>query len=370
MLTKFEVTNFKNFGKKLTFDLTKSNFYEFNKKCVINGVVNKALLYGHNGVGKSNLGFAVFDLVSHLTDKQSSPENYSYYLNASTARDVAHFQYEFMFKEGKIIYKYGKSDYESLIYEKITVNNKDYASIDRRESSLLSLNASGAENLKRDIGDSKISIASYVRKNSVLDNDVWNRCFNQFFDFVNGMLFFRSLHSNKYIGFEQGARSLESDIIERGNIEHFEKFLNKAGIECKLSTIEQAGKPKLAMDFNGSLVPFFDIASSGTISLSLFYFWHQRLRGDTKVKFLFIDEFDAFYHHSLSVLIVDMIKNISPQTIMTTHNTSIMTNELMRPDCYFLMKENKICSLANSTAKELREAHNIEKMYKAGAFNV
>ena len=34
------------------------------------------------------------------------------------------------------------------------------------------------------------------------------------------------------------------------------------------------------------------------------------------------------------------------------------------------MNKKKIQSLSQSTEKELREAHNIEKMYKAGAFNV
>jgi hypothetical protein len=45
-----------------------------------------------------------------------------------------------------------------------------------------------------------------------------------------------------------------------------------------------------------------------------------------------------------------------------------MTNELFRPDCYFFIGKNGIKSLSNSTVKELREAHNIEKMYRAGAF--
>ena len=54
MLTKFEVIHFKNFGEKLVLDLTQSKSYEFNKECIVNGVINKAILYGHNGVGKSN----------------------------------------------------------------------------------------------------------------------------------------------------------------------------------------------------------------------------------------------------------------------------------------------------------------------------
>ena len=47
-----------------------------------------------------------------------------------------------------------------------------------------------------------------------------------------------------------------------------------------------------------------------------------------------------------------------------------MSNDLMRPDCYFLMNSRKILPLPKCTEKELREAHNIEKIYKAGAFYV
>ena len=90
---------------------------------------------------------------------------------------------------------------------------------------------------------------------------------------------------------------------------------------------------------------------------------------ESKVSFLFIDEFDAFYHHELSALIVEELKKTGVQFVLTTHNTSIITNELLRPDCYFLMNKVAIRSLAKSTSKELREAHNIEKMYKAGSFN-
>lgn len=48
---------------------------------------------------------------------------------------------------------------------------------------------------------------------------------------------------------------------------------------------------------------------------------------------------------------------------------SVMTNDLLRPDCYFLIENNAIKDLSVSTDKELREAHNLEKMYRAGKFN-
>ena len=91
---------------------------------------------------------------------------------------------------------------------------------------------------------------------------------------------------------------------------------------------------------------------------------------ESEVSFVFIDEFDAFYHHELSRLIIKKLKESGIQFVVTTHNTSIMSNDMMRPDCYYLMNTRKIRSLAQCTEKELREAHNIEKIYKAGAFYV
>ena len=46
-----------------------------------------------------------------------------------------------------------------------------------------------------------------------------------------------------------------------------------------------------------------------------------------------------------------------------------MSNDLLRPDSYFLLENNKIQAISDLTEKELRQAHNLQKMYKAGAFN-
>ena len=54
---------------------------------------------------------------------------------------------------------------------------------------------------------------------------------------------------------------------------------------------------------------------------------------------------------------------------MTTHSTNLMDNELLRPDCYFILKDNKIKSFPELTNNELREEHNIEKLFKSGAFD-
>ena len=56
------------------------------------------------------------------------------------------------------------------------------------------------------------------------------------------MLFFRSLDGNSYLGIEVGSRGIQEDIIERGNVEDLESFLNQAGIECKLKVVKESEK--------------------------------------------------------------------------------------------------------------------------------
>ena len=44
---------------------------------------------------------------------------------------------------------------------------------------------------------------------------------------------------------------------------------------------------------------------------------------------------------------------------MTSHNTNLMTNRLMRPDCLFILsRTGTLTSLCNATERELREGHN------------
>lgn len=369
MLRKFTVTGFKNFNESFEFDLQNSNAYAFNKSSIRNGIVNNAIIYGHNGVGKSNLGFAIFDIVAHLTDNDSDISEYDIYLNAFNNSGFATFRYEFLFEDDVVIYEYDKSDIRTILYERIEVNGIEYANINRRISDVARVTFDGTENLKTELTNKNLSLLKYIKNNSVLDETRANLALLKFYHFVDGMLFFRVLDTRIYLGLEKGNRVIQEDIIERGNVADLEHFLNKGGIECKLKVIDESGKDIIAFEFGERCIAFYEIASTGTKALTLFYYWLQRLRERDRVSFLFIDEFDAFYHYDLSEAIVEELKKTGIQFILTTHNTSILSNDLLRPDCYFLMNKYVIKSLAKSTGKELREAHNIEKMYKAGTFN-
>lgn len=368
MITKFSVTNFKSFNKEFVLNLGETNGYNFNKNSIKNGIVNNGIIYGKNGVGKSNLGLAIFDIVSHLTDNRANELLYENYLNAENESNEAIFCYEFLFDSKKVVYEYKKIDIKTVVSEKISIDGEILAFINRSIGEVF-VKFKGAENLKTDLPNN-LSLLKYIKSNTVLDENPINEVFKDFYNFVEKMLFFRSLKSNEYIGSNVGTKNIAQDIIEKKNVPDLELFLNTAGIICKLTVIKESEKEAIAFNFGNKKINLHRIASTGTKALVLFYYWLQRIRENSIVSFLFIDEFDAFYHHELSALVVKKLKETGVQFILTTHNTSIMTNDLLRPDCYFTMNNQHIKSFSKTTKKELREAHNIEKMYKANSFNV
>lgn len=108
MLYKFSVEGFKGFSKKVELNLQHRKNYEFNIECIRDGVINKSVVYGKNGCGKSNLGIAIFDIVSHLTEFSVNKNLYRGYLNAENDAKNAIFEYDFKFKEDHVKYKYSK----------------------------------------------------------------------------------------------------------------------------------------------------------------------------------------------------------------------------------------------------------------------
>ncbi|TAG53464.1 MAG: ATP-binding protein [Cytophagales bacterium] len=371
MLRKFKVSNFKSFEKDIELDLTDIKKFEFNTNSIKNDVLNNVIIYGRNGVGKSNLAFAIFDIIEHLTDKNRNENLYFNYLNSVSGSNEASFNFEFLINSKIVVYEYKKLNYKTITYERFLIDGKEFALFDRLNDKQAKIKFKGSETLKTTIENSELSILKYIKNNSELEKNDVNSVFLDFFTFVDSMLYFRSLQENMYQGLDIGSADFLESIVKKNNVSDFELFLNKAGVDCKLKVINNVNRNSIAFNFdNGKHILFDKIASTGTMALALFYYWFQTIKENSKVSFLFIDEFDAFYHHSLSELVVEKLKETGVQFILTTHNTSIMTNDLLRPDCYFTMTKNKICSFSNSTQKELREAHNIEKMYKAGTFNV
>lgn len=373
MLVKFTVSNYKSFNKPITLNFTETHDYKFNPQCVKNGLLSKIIIYGPNASGKSNLGFALFDIVGLLTDKHTEPRQLdeASFINADSDTRIARFEYTFKKGNHTIRYTYEKSKPTTMVYEELYIDDEKVFSYDFKSgrSDFAKMDLICAENLNFEYFEKNFAILRYIANNTMQPEDSYIKFIMHF---VSHMLWFRSLQENGYIGLTTGVDNISSWIIENGLVKEFEKFLNNlAGINVELESFVTNSptpiKVLLEKHKNGPLI-FDQAASNGTRALQLLFYWSRRFK---EVSFLFMDEFDAFYHFDLSRNVIKYIVALdNVQAVFTTHNSYLASNEVLRPDCYFTLSNGKLASFIDSTERELREGHNLEKMLRNGEFDV
>lgn len=368
MLSKVSIQNFRNFSDKYIFDLTSKKNYEFNDFAVRENIVKHSIVYGKNGCGKSNLGLAILDITTNIAPDDLVRINTinDSYINADNSSSIAEFEFIFIFSGIEVVYTYGKSSPEKIVYEKLTIKGKTVLEVDKRTKSLANYFLKGTESLVREIPSDSMSIIRYVSRNSILDMDIEeNKIFIEFIDFVNSMVFFRTLNRGpEHYGPRIDVKRLSLEIINKEKVDDFEEFLNEAGIKCRLKVQGEGEDKRIEFKFKNTSIEFSKVASTGTHSLGVFYYWWLQLESE-KFNFAFIDEFDAFYHYELSELLVKKINSLKNcQTILTTHNIALLNNKLLRPDCFFEMTNEKMFFFYELVDKDLRRAHNLEKIYK------
>lgn len=371
MLAKFSVENYRSFNEKIVIDFENVRDYKYNLDSLTNGLLGKILIYGKNASGKSNLGFALFDIVSLLTDKKNFFTDDLTFLNADSKKDVATFTYVFKKNGDYISYMYKKKNFNSLIFESLKVNDQLIYSYDfvKKKGDLNYLDVLDAGNLNFDYFENNLPILRYIAYNTPQKEDSIVRFV---MDFVSRMLWFRRVNSNEYIGYTTGSENLEEWIINNNEVELFETFMKEIGdinLDLEVATANAPGMPEkiLIEKHKNKPLIFSNVSSSGTKALELFYYWKKNFEN---VTFLFMDEFDAYYHQDLAMNIIkDVKKYKNLQAIFTTHNSSLANNSISRPDCCFMLENGKLTSFADSTKRELREGHNIEKLLRSGEFN-
>lgn len=365
MLKSFTVSNYKSFRDEIYFDLSNTRDYEFNNYLITNGILNKSIIYGKNASGKTNFGFALFDIVAHLSDKTHSRNN-RFYLNANSKSNIAVFKYNFCFGKTNFVYEYGKTSDIELAYERVFVNDELVFDYDMQNNIELLNRIEWSQDIQWINKDDKTSAIKFIVTTFKLEND---NPLQQMYKFVNKMLWFRSMDGkNNYIGYDSIKNSVDEYIYIKKLGGKLERFLNDNGVNEKIIVELQNGEPLIQFKYANHTIPFSSVASSGTKSLLLVFYWMEKAFDD--VSLVFLDEFDAFYHVELSAAIVRSIfEERDFQAILTTHNVSLIDNISYRPDIYFYLNNGKIKSFPDSTDRIIRQAHNLEKMFRAGVFN-
>ena len=368
MLLRFAVTNYRGFRDHIEWDLSQPKNYSFNENAIKDGVVKNGIIYGPNGSGKSNFGLAIFDIANHLSHKWKKPDYYLNYASAYNYQAPVEFEYNFKFNDNIIIYKYSKVAKDlkgELVKEQLLVDGREllYKDADTlRLAEEFSLTDAAIENLKA--GANNISIVNYLLGVVPLSKD---HALLELRDFVENMLFFRSLDNREFIGLEEGISNIEEYIINNNLTDNFATFLKETSGQEYIFSKPAEGEKVLNCIIGKVRIPFLLVASTGTRNLELQYYWLNEM---ANASFVFIDEFDAFYHYELSYLLCQRLFKSNAQLFLTTHDTFLLSNDLLRPDCFFILRNNKINAICDLTEKELRLGHNLEKLYRGGTFGL
>lgn len=353
-LKRFEVTNFKGFKDCFTFDLSKIKDYTFHLDYIQNHVIEKGLIYGKNGVGKSNLGYALFDITLLLGNLNHIHYHNEPYLNLDSSLEYATFSYEFVCEDYIITYSYKKENYNLLLAEEIQIDGITMLSYKRSTPNEVVVIPAN-EYCKNDFKLSSFeTMLSYMEHPLIL----------KLVDFIKHMRWYR--FNFQKMDEQKSNPKFDQFIIQNNSLTSFQKFLEENGISYHLMSKSTYNSPQIYVHYQKEDVPFLEVASSGTKSL-YYYFYFSLLFKDTTL--LFLDEFDALYHYETAETILNLLfQNKNMQIFVVSHNTYLMKNALIRPDCCFLLNDGKITSLAYLTDKEIQETHNLEKMYRNGAF--
>lgn len=380
MLKRFEVKNYKNFKEKIVVDFSKVGGYQFNQECITKDVIGKALIYGRNATGKTNLGRAMLDIAYLGQGISYARGQSSMILNADSDEKYSEFRYDFLFDQKQVTYIYKRLSETKLLDEKMLVDGETafYYNFETKENQFDNLKLLDADTaiierfleagaITETEDDEVVQTLPFLRwliNNTALQE---NSVLLKLNDYIKRM---RLSTAGAFLLFQ--SKKLNEDfyktLSEDENLKDFEDFLNAMGVECKLELkLLSDGQRELYFVHN-NLVSFSETASSGTIILTNLY---RRLITGKEASFFYIDEFDAFYHYEMSEKVIRFFKMQYPdcQMIFTTHNTNLMTNKLMRPDCLFILSRvGKLTALCDATTRELREGHNLEKLYISGEF--
>jgi len=373
MLKKFTLKNYKNFKDEISIDFKNTAGYQFSTDCITDGTISKMLIYGRNATGKTNLGKAFIDISTTIFAGQHYIDA-DIFLNADSIDEAATFSYEFEFDNKELIYRYARFSNQKLRDEELIIDKKTVFKCDFANGKyIFKLELINAETANIEtyfqsmyIGDDEEPMLPFLRwliSNVALSNDsILIKLSNYarrmlMITAKNGML--KRTNDSFYKFLENASR-----------LKDLEDFLNEMGVSCKLILKKLPdGRRELYFEHE-KLIPFYETASSGTLALVDLY--RKLIPKSWDPSFMYLDEFDAFYHYEMAEKVIRFFKKKYPncQIIMTSHNTNLMTNRLLRPDCLFILSRmGTLTALCHATKRELREGHNLEKMYISGEFD-
>ena len=367
MLLKFWVQGYRCFFERTEIDFTDKKNYRFGRECVRGDLLDKVVILGNNGSGKTSFGYALLDITSTLTgfNKDVGQCNPVCFINGSGKNDHAVFHYEFAYHGSTVIYEYGKRSCDVLKSESLSVDRHvifDY-DLDDMGSAVFDLGSLGSGRIPVPELDGSMPLLRLIGDSVRLDP---SSPVASVLEFARNSIYYMAMWKvDVHIGFMDEEDDIERFIVENGLVEELMQFLgNECGSPVRLS----ARDGSLMVDAGSKEYPFLQIASRGTAILCRLFCWNRRSRD--KGAIMFFDDFDdLFDHRTAENVMTHIIRSSQAQCVFVTHNTSLFSSDTLRPDCCFIMKDGVLRSIPSLTDKSIRKGHNLEKMLRDGEFD-
>ena len=150
---------------------------------------------------------------------------------------------------------------------------------------------------------------------------------------------FRGERSQReFVSLKDGGSELDEYIISHNLSDEFAVFLTEvSGQTYTFAPITQGGD-RLFCLMGGQTIPFQWVASTGIKNLELQYCWLKEM---ANASFVFID------HHELSYPICKRLFEGKYQVFVTASDPFLLRNDLLLPDCIFILSDNKIKAICD-----------------------
>lgn len=365
MLIRFWVSGYRCFRQRTGLDFTDKKNYRFGADCVRGDFLDKVVIMGNNGAGKTSFGYAITDIVSTLAGfvKDVGQNDPLCFANGSMTPT---FHYEFSCRGSSVVYEYSKSAPGRMVAESLTIDRTTVFSYDLSDGShdVFELERMGVPGSAAPVPDGSVPLLRMLHESGAIRHDCVAR---DVLAFARNSIYYMAMwKTDVHIGFLDEEDDVEGYIVNNGLLEEFNRFLDD---QCGIRMTVRAHDDRLFIDAGGREIPFFKAASRGTAILCRLFCWNRR--SGSKRALMFFDDFDdLFDHRTAENVMTHIIRKSQAQCVFITHNVGLISSDTLRPDCCFIMHRGGLDSLANLTDKNIRRGNNLEKMLRDGEFSV
>lgn len=318
-LARFWTENYRCFGGRFELDLSLVRDYRFSQECVESGTVMKGVVLGPNGSGKTSLGLAVTDIRDMVRGRREQPSR------PDQSKYESVFHYEFTDGDSRIEYEYARTGRRTLSRESLSISDGETVSRNGLSDSSFLLD-NGWKGQYPDLDRAADAVRDFASK-------------VVFVDLTDPSAPFRT----------------DSVIADRQMTGEFREYMERS-----------TGRDYSWIEEGSTMLRFSEVASAGEQALEEL-FALSAVYEDASL--IFVDGLcDGMGYNAARASMSKIVSEVKCQLIGTTFNTGIVSNDVLRPDCVFMMGPKGAVPLCDLTDKEIRLGNSLEKMLRNGEF--